>query len=401
MTETVKFIQETNDKFFDLAIKYGYKKKFNKFIEPEGRKNEQWKYHLLANVGIDEDFPLSNILKKESENFTQREKDLIAAYINKIPGCVEVMSCEDSHLKIYNLINEKEYDVVSIKKLFSSDEEAVSQFIKSVIILFEGKYYLNEPLEVVSQRFRALNYVYDVLSEAPDFLFLDNDIKKQQTDVAITKINDDFRKIFDTDLIYISVNDEDNFLEKFFDYVESGDKNLVETLNNFTVDLSSRDYSEDIEDEVIGVFPTKTGGIYYAFRYDVLSKIYFSPDYKDIYDYKECILDYFLEEMSFFPVAAILKLYDSYKDKEKFKKITSEILSEIMTSRMTLIDPNLGLENWDLMKIFKIFKNYDPDSRDISNKTLPYISKSVKEFVEIQSKMHENMSRLFDFEKLF
>ncbi len=105
--------------------------------------------------------------------------------------------------------------------------------------------------------------------------------------------------------------------------------------------------------------------------------------------------------MSFFPVAAILRLYDGYKDKKKFKKITSEILSEIMNSRMTLIDPTIGLENWDLMKIFKTFKNYDPDGRDISNKTLPYISKSVKDFWEVQTKMYDNMSKLFDFEKLF
>ncbi len=66
MNEKVKFIQETNKKVCVLAEKYGYKKKFNKFIEPEERKKGQWKYHLLINVGIDGDYPLATILEKEA-----------------------------------------------------------------------------------------------------------------------------------------------------------------------------------------------------------------------------------------------------------------------------------------------------------------------------------------------
>ncbi len=48
MNETVKFIQETNKKIFALAEKYGYKKKFNKFIEPEDRKKGQVYIRLFS-----------------------------------------------------------------------------------------------------------------------------------------------------------------------------------------------------------------------------------------------------------------------------------------------------------------------------------------------------------------
>lgn len=400
MSETINFILETNEKLFKLAIKYGYKKIINHAIGSEDKKKEPWKYIFLSNIPIDDEFPLVTIREKENESFNQREKDLINAYINGIRACLEVLHSHGNKFKVYNLINEQDYEVISVKKnLFSSAKQARSNFIHSEIIFFEDNYYLNAPLEIFSEKIQALNYVYELLTNMPEVLYTDNDAKKQQTDALITKVHNYFQEIFSADPVYIAGNDIKKFTETFFKSLDSKTPKEVKTLKNFAVDISDRDYSKDNNDTLVGVFTTETGGLYHAYEYDVFTQIYKSKNYKSIDNYQDCILGYFLEEELFYPVASIQKFYNDYEDKKKFKKITQEILSEIMESGMALIDQSLEIENWELIEHFKAFKGYDPNRRDISEVMLPYISKSVEEYMAMQNKLYSMIGTFLDYNK--
>lgn len=282
----------------------------------------------------------------ESNDFKEKVKEN-----NQIKGIVEALGTSVSSVfeikrvlkcgfKLYNIINEKEYDVTSLVKMTAFKGLGVGQHIVARIFNYAGASYLLE-VSGVLPAYRtddALRFAVAKIIQNPELVYQDNPEKEEVIKAEVEDINKKFLEYFGSDEVITTNKFADEVIGLFNDYAETGEKvdysdkiQQVETHKYFEVSEFNNSYDNFLENSLGGFSSHKETydvaiiydselGLYAIPFYATFNKIFETNNYKEIENYDKCI-DYFLNNDKF--SANIIKRVASKHD--NFMKIVNEI----------------------------------------------------------------------------
>ena len=344
---------------------------------------------------------------ENTPDLTQKQLDLIAAIKeNGISSIFEIKSKNKQTFSLYCLTNEKEYiNVFPPKKMIYYRHIVVGQCLDCMILKYENEYFLLDGFVVNNDRNEMLECASIRLTYNPWMLCQDNEQKCEQVNRFTDKIYTKFVEIFDKDTIITMQGSSDLIVDKFLNYINTDDDKFIENIKDlielpkeylyfdirekeFENEEAFKKFCENMPKDNVGIFVDKQGGIYQVIGYGTFKKIFESSDYKSIEGYEYCIKDLVLEGEPDYPAVAVLKAYNETEDKENFLKIIKDVLKL----------PEL--QDMDLVEILKIYKNYNPDKKQISDEILPYISKTVQEDESKEEEDEEDESDLMSDDEI-
>lgn len=246
------------------------------------------------------------------EMFYEENKSEVAkSLINAVSSVFEIKKILKNGFELYNVINERTYETLSLTKMTSFRGIYSGQYIVARIFEFRGEYYIIEISSVLShsQKEDAMRYAVMKLVQTPRLLYLDNPDKEQEIKENVSAMYDKFIKAFGKDIILTtnkyadeiigSFNeDEDISLEgkiselkepKFF-HIRELDNNY----NNF-LENSMGGFSSHVENYDVAVIFDKEKGLFAIPFYETFTKIF--ADKNSVENAKDCI-EYFLSNDS-------------------------------------------------------------------------------------------------------
>jgi len=323
---------------------------------------------------------------ENTPGLSQKQIDLINAIKeNGISSIFEIRSKNKQTFTLYCLTNEKEYDkVFPPQKILFYRHVVAGEFIDGMVVKFENNYYLLDGFALNSERVEVITRASILLRSKPWMLCQDNEQKCEKVNQLINKIYTKFIEVFDQDTIITMEEPGSLFVDQFLSYITTDDEEYIEDINElielpekyvyydfeemkFETEEEFEDFYENSHKNNVGIFVDKQGGLYHVTGYGTFEKIFESSDYESMEDYESCIKDFILGREVDYPSVAILKIYNEIEDKENFLKIIKDVLKM----------PEL--QDMDLLEILKIYKEYDPDKRQISALTLPLLSETLQE----------------------
>ncbi len=263
-------------------------------------------------------------LYKQSDEFKTKSKDdnkikdIVNALDNSISSIFEIKRVLKCGFKLYNIINEKEYDVTSLVKMSSFKGLGVGQHTIARIFIFENAPYLLE-ISGVLPAYRtddALRFAVAKIIQNPEIVYLDNPEKEAEIQKDVENIYEKFIELFGTDEIVTTNKYADEIIGIFNDYAETGEKSdfqeLIQkpdTLRFFDVSEFNNSYDNFLENSLggfsshketydVAVIYDRELGLYAIPFYETFNKIFEEKDYKSIEGYDKCV-DYFLNNDKF------------------------------------------------------------------------------------------------------
>lgn len=323
----------------------------------------------------------------EKNNVSELEKEVYQCFKNSMSSVFKIKKVAKNNFEMYNLINEKTYQVSIIGKMVNFRGVLPEYYLIGRICNFQGKHYLLTIENVLPAQYKenALRIAVSKILQDTELLYQDNEAKLEEIQANINNIGSKYKQYFEQDEMITTTESVDLILSDFEDFVEGkspetckkleGQIKRPEQFEYFDVNESVQGTPSLTEAAVGGfsahkkvydvgiMFDDKLGLIVLPF-YGTFRKIFETENPSSIQGYKECILNYFNNNN--IPPAPILKVYEN--NKEKFLKVVSEVLN---------IDNVIEVN--DLLYQYK--KNYF-DKKIFSSPTVLYSSKSFDELME-------------------
>ncbi len=272
------------------------------------------------------------------------KKKLLSALLNSFDSVFQVKKIGSNGFVLYNLVNEKDYNVISMVKMTHFRHIGCGDFILARIFEYESDFYILEIRDCIKEanKDNVMKYAVAKIIENPKLLYTDNKDKLKQIEKNIASMYKKFLSCFKTDEIITSSKKADMVLELFNAYDQTGknisDEQLSEIkdseLNYGYIKISDFDmgYDNFIEKSLfgfsshkqeydVGIIFDKQLGFYAIPFYGTLIKIFEVEDYKSIANYKECVLS-FLENDKI-PSRIFEKLNTRF---ENFMEVINKIL---------------------------------------------------------------------------
>ena len=231
--------------------------------------------------------------------------------------------------KLYNMTNEKEYEVLSLAKMTNFRGIGIGDFIVARIFNLENEYYLIGIDNILpsSMEDDATRYAVIRIVQAPWLVYNDNQEKENEIKKNIAETYDKFIKLYNTDEIITLNKYTDDIVgqlsddEAKTDFVAKDYIVPVETFKYFEVKELRNDYSNFIENSLdgfashkatydVGIIMDKEFGIYTIPFYKTFCMIF--EDGEKVENKKECI-KYFLNNDSISD-NLIMRVADKYSN---------------------------------------------------------------------------------------
>ena len=277
------------------------------------------------------------------EKYTEKNKSngVAKSLLNAQASIFEIKKILKNGFELYNLINERNYQVSSLTKMTNFRGVYAGQYIVARIFEFKGEYYVIEISNILShsQKEEAYRYAVMKLVQAPQLLYKDSKEKENEIKSVVSEMYDKFIKAFDKDIILttnkhadeiigafnegeeIDLSDKISNIENYkFFHVKELDNNYSNFLENSMGGFSSHDETYDV-----AVIYDKEKGLYAIPFYETFCKIF--EDQDAVENAKGCV-EYFLVNDSI-PDTILKRVSSMYKN-------FMDTVNELMETKYTL-----------------------------------------------------------------
>ena len=297
-------------------------KEIFEFVQTDKTVNEDFNEYL-ATVGV-KNIPLNHMEKVflpyiferniEGKSIIKRvlesgskNKEILNSLMNSISSVFEIKRILKNGFELYNLVNERTYEVLSLTKMTNFRGVYAGQYISARIFEFKGEYYVIEILNVLShsQKTEATRYAVMKLIQNPKTLYFDNPEKEKEIVSVISEMYKKFTKTFKKDIILTTNKHADEIIgafnegetvdlsgkeSNFSEYKYFHVKELDNNYNNF-LENSMGGFSSHTEIYDVAVIFDKELGLYAIPFYETFTKIF---ENKDVVENAKGCVEYFL-----------------------------------------------------------------------------------------------------------
>lgn len=283
---------------------------------------------------------------ENTKKIPAEEKKIIEALKNSVASVFEIKKILKTGFSLYNLINEKIYNVTSLVKMTSFRGMGSGQFVIARIFNYKKETFLLEISGVLSSTRKddALRYAVSKIIESPELVYLDNPEKLKEIEKDIKNIHSKFVEFFGSDEVITINKYADEIIGIFNDYTEEGITTdyaefikLPEECKYFNVREFNNSYENFLENSLggfsshseeydVGIIFDDELGMYAIPFYYTFNQIFKEKDYTKISNYDACV-NYFMTNDKF-SANLITRVAKKHKN---FEKIVNTIMGTDLT----------------------------------------------------------------------
>lgn len=243
-------------------------------------------------------------------------KKIVKALMASMSSIFEVKKVLQNGFDLNNIINEKNYSVVSLVKMTSFRGIGAGQYVVARIFKFEKVYYLLEISGVLpsSRKDDALRYSVAKIIQNPELVYFDNPEKQKEIEKNVKEIYDKFIKFFGKDEVVTTNKFADDLIGAFNDFAEGGEKidiqdkiQLPEMYKFFDVSEFNNSYDNFLENSLggfsshketydVGIIFDKELGLYAVPFFETFNKVF--ENFESVENAKACV-EFFLQNDKF------------------------------------------------------------------------------------------------------
>ena len=346
-------LQEINDVVKEIAVfiqeDKTVKPDFEEYLKTvSGSMNIQAAYfNYMFERNLGEDLKsIPQLYIENSKKLSASHKKIAEALKKSVSSVFEVKKVLKNGFELYNVINERLYNVTSLVKMTSFRGVGGGQFVIARIFEYKKVHYLLEISGVLSasRKDDALRFAVAKIIENPELVYEDNPDKLKEIEKDIKKVHKSFLEYFGTDEVVTTNKYADDLIGMFNDFAEGGEKtdwhdkvklpdeykffNVSEFQNSYEnfLENSLGGFSSHSEEYDVGIIFDEELGMYAIPFYGTFNKIFEAKDYTKILNFDKCIA-YFLNNDKF-SANLIKKVADKH---ENFVKVVNAVLGSDMT----------------------------------------------------------------------
>lgn len=250
---------------------------------------------------------------EHNEGLTDGVKQIVQELKSSISSIFEVKKVLKTGFSLYNIVNEKVYEALSLVKMTSFRGIGAGQYVVARIFSHNGNEYLLEISGVLSasRKDEAFRYAVAKIVQNPEIVYMNNPEKQKEIEAEVSNIYKSFIEFFGTDEVVTTNRFADDLIGLFNDYCESGEKadfsdkiQLPETFGFFNVKEFNNSYSNFLENSLggfssheetydVGIIFDKELGMYAVPFYGTFNRIFEVENVTEITNYDKCV-EYFL-----------------------------------------------------------------------------------------------------------
>lgn len=300
-------------------------------------------------------------------------KKIVKALMASMSSIFEVKRVLQNGFDLNNIINEKNYSVVSLVKMTSFRGIGAGQYVVARIFKFEKAYYLLEISGVLpsSRKDDALRYSVAKIIQNPELVYFDNPEKQKEIEKNVKEIYDKFIKFFGKDEVVTTNKFADDLIGAFNDFAEGGEKidiqdkiQLPETYKFFDVSEFNNSYDNFLENSLggfsshketydVGIIFDKELGLYAVPFFETFNKIF--ENFESVENAKACV-EFFLQN-------------------DKFSANIIKRVAECHENFMDVVNKLLNA-NYTLEELLQHYKSRYLENKIFSSTTVLYKSKA-------------------------
>ncbi len=308
-------------------------------------------------------------------NLPEDFKKVAEALSKSVSSVFEIKKILKNGFELYNIINEKAYEVTSLVKMTSFRGMGSGQYVIARIFSYEGLHYLLEISGVLpaNRKDDALRFSVAKIIQNPELVYMDNPEKLKELEQNVEEVYQKFIEYFGKDEVITTNKYADDIISLFNEYAEAGERHpfedkieTLETYKYFDVREFNNSYENFLENSLggfsshseiydVGVIFDRELGLYAIPFYETFNKIFEAKDYKEIENYAGCV-QYFLLNDKF--SSNIIKRVAQKHD--NFMKVINEICNA----------------NYTLDELLKKYKAKYLEQKIFSSTTVLYKSKA-------------------------
>ena len=285
-------------------------------------------------------------------DLTEEERNLINSLRNSINGVFEVRKITHNKFELFNILNEKLYEVLPLERMVKFRNLSVGHFILARIIKLDDEYVLYHVVDHINypNRIVAFQIAVSRLAQEPYLFYFDNDEKLEELKENSVKLEEKFVNMFENNMVTTSSKYVDTLIGLINDYIEKGKKpaktsieksikplkessyfdiNELRDGKNILVEAKKGFASQNKEYNVT-LFADKISGLHVVPFMDIFLKVFEKDDYKKVKNYKECVSK-FVNDAKITPLALQFA-------NEKYPDIFIERINEILKTNYNSLD---------------------------------------------------------------
>ena len=170
--------------------------------------------------------------------------------MDSMDSVFEVKAINKQGFELYNLVNEKIYNVKSQIKMVNYRRLCRGNYLVCKVSLKEGEHYLCNIQSIIkpSESIVAYKAAVSMQMKAPSLLYATNDEKLKEIEENVVFLSQKYKEFFKTDEVFTSNVKLNALLDQFNEYIDSGEK------------ANYDEYIESPENaDVVVFFDSKTG----------------------------------------------------------------------------------------------------------------------------------------------
>lgn len=361
--ELAEFIQ--NDEFV--------KPDFEEYIKTvNGMNLQSASFNYIFERNLDNKSILTLYLEN-TKKVPASTKKIVKALMASMSSIFEVKRVLQNGFDLNNIINEKNYSVVSLVKMTSFRGIGAGQYVVARIFKFEKAYYLLEISGVLpsSRKDDALRYSVAKIIQNPELVYFDNPEKQKEIEKNVKEIYDKFIEFFGKDEVVTTNKFADDLIGAFNDFAEGGEKidiqdkiQLPETYKFFDVSEFNNSYDNFLENSLggfsshketydVGIIFDKELGLYAVPFFETFNKVF--ENFESVENAKACV-EFFLQNDKF-SVNIIKRVAECH---ENFMDVVNKLLNA----------------NYTLDELLQHYKSRYLENKIFSSTTVLYKSKA-------------------------
>lgn len=387
-------LKEINDIIKDLALfirqDESIQPDFAEYVKTIGLNNSSttvqfqaacFNYIFERRLGNERKTVFDIYLEKKKELSNDAVK-IIRELKQSIASVFEVKKVLKSGFSLYNIVNEKVYEALSLVKMTSFRGIGAGQYVVARLFHHGDRCYLLEISGVLAstRKDEAYRYAVAKIVQNPELVYLDNPEKQKEIEEEVANIYNKFIEFFGKDEVITTNKFADDLIGLFNDYSETGEKSdftdkiqLPETYGFFEVKEFNNSYNNFLENSLggfssheeiydVGIIFDKELGMYAIPFYGTFNKIFETEDITSVGNYDKCVNYFLLNDK----ISANLIKRVAAKHKNFM-----EVVNKILQKSYTLDD------------LLKEFKGKSNDLKIYSSTTVLYKSKAFSQTLGI------------------
>ena len=369
INEVIKYLAEFIQN--DEIVKPDFEE-YLKTIGQSGMNFQSACFNYIFERNLDKKSILALYLEN-TKKLSAVEKKIVRALMASISSIFELKRVLQNGFELNNIINEKNYNVVSLVKMTAFRGIGSGQYVVARIFKFQDAYYLLEISGVLpsSRRDDALRYSVAKIIQNPELVYFDNPEKQKEIEKDVKEIYDKFIEFFGTDEVVTTNKFADDLIGSFNDFAEGGEKvdfsDKIQTPDSFrffNVSEFNNSYENFLENSLggfsshketydVGIIYDKELGLYAVPFFETFNKVIENPD--SVENAKECV-EFFLEN-------------------DKFSANIIRRVAERHENFMETVNKLLGT-NYTLDELLEHYKSRYLENKIFSSTTVLYKSKA-------------------------